>query len=61
MKGTVKESVVQKGNAEELNKIVKDGVMNKNAGFDDMNVCNSQYVWETMVTNPKNKAKNMLV
>lgn len=57
MKGAVKECVVLKGNAEELNKTVKDGVMKNNACDDGLNLCNIQYVWEIRVTNPNKKNK----
>lgn len=58
-KGIVKECVVQNGNIKELNKVVKDGVMKKNTSVDGLNVCNTQYVWETGVTNPKKEIKNI--
>lgn len=61
MKPRVKENVVLKEIVEEVNKIVKDEVMKKNVIINGGNVCHIQYVWESIVINPKKKAKNVLV
>ncbi|CAL5185412.1 unnamed protein product [Lathyrus oleraceus] len=55
-----KESVVLKENVEEVNKIVKGEVMKTKEVVDSGNLCNTQYVSENMIINPKKKANNVL-